>query len=277
MGAKAGIDVNEALGALGLAVELRSIKPVGMHYHIGSQITHVESYVQALDLALLLVKRIEKAHDMTLEHLTIGGGFAIPYHDRIADEPDAYFEAPHSLEGYSWVICERIEKARPDLKLYLEPGRAIAGNTAVLASRIEARKTKIVELGAGRISRQDWLMSDAGFNTILETSSCHCLPTSTEVGDVIAFFDVGDYSLECISAGNGRDQAAAYMIDEDGSREIAARRAVADFVATSTSASSSAPAVIALRRGRRVFDATSRTRAPACLPDLGPQNILLIV
>ena len=222
MGAKAGIDVNEALGAFGLAVELRSVKPVGMNYHIGSQVTHVKPYVQALDLALSLV--------------------------------------------------ERIEKARPDLKLYLEPGRAIAGNTAVLVSRIEAQKTKIVGLGAGRISRQAWLMIDAGFNTILEHSSYHwyfravvpsrcskppvrpfriggplCdggdiytgdpgsafryLPSSTEAGAVIAFFDVGAYSLECMSAYNGRDQAAAYMVTESGLRQIAARRTVEDFVA----------------------------------------------
>ena len=56
------------------------------------------------------------------------------------------------------------------------------------------------------------------------------LPTCTKVGDVIAFFDVGAYSLECMSAYNGRDQAAAYLIDESGVREIAARRTVQDFV-----------------------------------------------
>jgi D-ornithine/D-lysine decarboxylase len=272
VGAKAGIDVNEALGAFGLATELRSVKPVGMHYHIGSQITQVEPYIQALDLALALVERIETSHGITLEHLNIGGGFAIPYYDRIADEPDTYFEAPHTLDGYSQVIGERIEKARPDLQLYLEPGRAIAGNTAVLVSRIEAEKTKLVDLGAGRVSRQDWLMIDAGFNTILEHSSYHwyfravvpsrcsrppvrpfriggplCdggdvytgdpgsdfryLPTSTAVGEVLAFFDVGAYSLECMSAYNGRDQAAAYLIDESGVREIATRRTVEDFIA----------------------------------------------
>jgi len=57
------------------------------------------------------------------------------------------------------------------------------------------------------------------------------LPTCTKVGDVIAFFDVGAYSLECMSAYNGRDQAAAYMITDSGLRQIAARRTVQDFVA----------------------------------------------
>jgi diaminopimelate decarboxylase len=45
-GAKAGIDVNEALGAFGLAAQLPNIRLVGMHYHIGSQITHVEPYLE---------------------------------------------------------------------------------------------------------------------------------------------------------------------------------------------------------------------------------------
>ena len=57
------------------------------------------------------------------------------------------------------------------------------------------------------------------------------LPTYTKVGDVIAFFDVGAYSLECMSAYNGRDQAAAYMVTDTGLRQIAARRTVQDFVA----------------------------------------------
>jgi len=67
-GAKAGIDVSEALAAFGLAAQLPNIKLVGMHYHIGSQITRVEPYLEALDLALALLDRIETAHDIRLEH-----------------------------------------------------------------------------------------------------------------------------------------------------------------------------------------------------------------
>jgi diaminopimelate decarboxylase len=271
-GAKAGIDVNEALGAFGLAAQLPNIRLVGMHYHIGSQITHVEPYLEALDRALALLERIETAHDIRLEHLDIGGGFAIPYYDRTADEPDTYFEAPHTLEGYARAIGERLHRARPDLQLFLEPGRAIAGNTAILVTRVEAEKTKLVEAAHGRITREDWLMVDAGFNTILEHSSYHwyfravlanhcskppvrpfrlggplCdggdvytgdpgsdfryLPTCSKVGDIVAFLDVGAYSLECMSAYNGRDEAAAYMVTEAGLRQIAARRTVQDFVA----------------------------------------------
>ena len=161
-GAKAGIDVSEALGAFGLAAQLPNIDLVGMHYHIGSQITRVDPYIEALEAALALLTRIETAHDIRLEHLNIGGGFAIPYYDRTGDEPDTYFEAPHTLEGYAREIGGRVEAARPDLQLYLEPGRAIAGNSAILVSRVEAEKTKLVEATHGRISREDWLMIDTG-------------------------------------------------------------------------------------------------------------------
>ena len=58
-GAKAGIDVNEALGAFGLAAQLPNIDLVGMHYHIGSQITRVDPYIEALEAALALLTRIE--------------------------------------------------------------------------------------------------------------------------------------------------------------------------------------------------------------------------
>jgi diaminopimelate decarboxylase len=268
-GAKAGIDVSDALAAFGLAAQLPNIELVGMHYHIGSQITHVEPYLEALDLALALLTRIETAHDIRLEHLNIGGGFAIPYYDRSADEPDTYFEAAHTLDGYAAGIGRLLQTARPDLQLHLEPGRAIAGNTAILVSRVEAEKTKLVEAENGRVTREDWIMVDAGFNTVLEHSSYHwyyravvanhcgkppvrpfriggplCdggdvytgdpgsdyryLPTCTKVGDIVAFFDVGAYSLECMSAYNSRDQAAVYMITESGLRQIAARRTVED-------------------------------------------------
>ena len=271
-GAKAGIDATEALAAFGLAKQLAHIKVVGMHYHIGSQITKLDPYTEALDYALGLLSKIETTHDIRLEHLNIGGGFAIPYYDRHGNEPNTYFEAPHNLDGYSSAICGMIEKNRPGLKLYLEPGRAVVGNSAILVSRIESEKTKFVEDDAGAVAREDWLMIDAGFNTLLEHSSYkwyflavaanRCdqsaarpfriggplcdggdvytgdpgsnfrhLPKDTTLGNLLAFFDVGAYSLECMSAYNGRDQAAAYMVDEQGVREIAARRTVADFVA----------------------------------------------
>ncbi len=271
-GAKAGIDVNEAIGAFGLAVRLPGVQLVGMHYHIGSQITHIAPFLEALGRGLALLDRVERAHELRLEHLDIGGGLAIPYYDRSGDEPDTYFEAPHTLEGYGRAIAESFHAARPGTQLFLEPGRAIAGNTAILVTRVEAEKSKMIEAAPGRIQREDWLMVDAGFNTILEHSSYHwyfravvanrcnkppvrpfrlggplCdggdvytgdpgsafrhLPVDSEPGDVIAFLDVGAYSLECMSAYNGRDQAGAYMVTEAGLRQIAKRRTVEDFVA----------------------------------------------
>ena len=172
-GAKAGIDASEALGAFGLAAQLPAVHLVGMHYHIGSQITHIEPFLEALGRGLALLERVETAHDLRLEHLDIGGGLAIPYYDRSDDGPDTYFEAPHTLEDHGRAIAEAFHAARPDLQLYLEPGRAIAGNTAILVTRVEAEKTKLVEAAPGRILREDWLMVDAGFNTILEHSSYH--------------------------------------------------------------------------------------------------------
>ena len=151
-----------------------SIELVGMHYHIGSQITRVEPYLEALDLALALLDRIEIAHGIRFEHINTGGGFAIPYYDRTANEPDTYFEAPRSLDGYAAGIERRLQKAHPDLQLCPKPGRAIAGDTAVLVSRVEAEKAKLVEAEAGRgVLREDWIMVDAGFNTVLEHSSYH--------------------------------------------------------------------------------------------------------
>jgi diaminopimelate decarboxylase len=269
-GAKAGIDLREAYRAFSLAGCLPNIDLVGVHYHIGSQVTQLAPYAEAVGVALPLLESLERSVGHRMEHLCVGGGFPIPYFDPPFDLGDTYFAAPHGIEDYAEVVCSSLRR-RPDLTLLLEPGRAVIGNAAVLVCRVEAEKSKVpIGRDGGRADR--WLLIDAGFNTLLEHSSYHwyfralaanlcdqaherhfrmggplCdggdvyagepgsayrhLPAQTGVGDLITFLDVGAYSLECMSAYNGRDQAAAYLADGSVIHEIMRRRTVEDFMA----------------------------------------------
>jgi diaminopimelate decarboxylase len=169
-GGKAGIDIDDTVAAFRLAAAHEELRVTGMHLHIGSQITSVEPYGRAIETALDLVELVESQAGVRLEHLNAGGGFAIPYRELPAVcRPTDYFCSTLTPDDYAEVICSIIERRRPGLRLFLEPGRSIAGSAAVLVSRVENEKVKGVRDASGsRASDEHWLTVDAGFNTLLE-------------------------------------------------------------------------------------------------------------
>jgi diaminopimelate decarboxylase len=265
-GGKAGIDRDDAVPAFRRAGGSPHLEPTGLHVHIGSQITSVDPYRQALAAALALVEEVEGGAGVKLEFLDAGGGFAVPYREApVVCHPADYFCSRLTMDHYAETICGELERRRPDLRLALEPGRSIAGTTAVLVSRVENEKTRGVRDARGRrVSDDRWLTVDAGFNTLLEHFSyawyyravvadrageppdtefrlagplCdggdvyvgdggsvyRLLPRATTVGDVVAFLDVGAYSLETMHPYNARRRAAAYAILDDGRLELVRR------------------------------------------------------
>ncbi|NLE21494.1 MAG: diaminopimelate decarboxylase [Actinobacteria bacterium] len=169
-GGKAGIDRDDAARAFVLAAEHPNLEPAGMHLHIGSQITSVEPYRQAIDAALDLVAEVEGAAGVRLRFLNAGGGFAVPYREApVTCHPSDYFCSLLTAADYAQAVGGAVAARRPDLQLFLEPGRSIAATTAVLVSRIENEKVKGRRDGAGRrIGDERWVTVDAGFNTLLE-------------------------------------------------------------------------------------------------------------
>ena len=172
-GGKFGIDRDDALAAFAYARDDEALDPRGLHVHVGSQITGLEPYRVAVDRALDLIDEIETA-GLRLERLNAGGGFAVPYRAEAVCEPVDYFCAPLSIDEYAAAICEPLEARRPELKLLLEPGRFVAGNTALLVTTIENEKTKGRRDETGRrVGDERWLTIDAGFNTLLEHTNYH--------------------------------------------------------------------------------------------------------
>ncbi len=169
-GGKAGIDRDDAGQAFRLAAEHPNLEPVGMHLHIGSQITSVEPYRQAIGAALELVAEVEVAAGVRLRFLNAGGGFAVPYREApVTCHPSDYFCSLLTAADYAEAVGGVVAARRPDLQLFLEPGRSIAATTAVLVSRVENEKVKGRRDGAGRrIGDERWVTVDAGFNTLLE-------------------------------------------------------------------------------------------------------------
>jgi diaminopimelate decarboxylase len=121
---KFGIPVDEALAVYELAATLPHLKIVGLDCHIGSQLTTVAPFLDALDRILLLVDELA-ADGITLSHLDIGGGLGVVYDNETPPDPETLIHA----------VDERL--ADRQLTLILEPGRSIAASAGIFVTRVE--------------------------------------------------------------------------------------------------------------------------------------------
>ena len=120
---KFGIAHDQALQVYQLADSLSNIAVHGIDCHIGSQLTQITPFVDALKRVLELVDKL-KAHDIELQHLDLGGGLGIRYQDETPPEP---------AEQIAALLAELGNR---DVEILIEPGRAIAGNAGVLLTEV---------------------------------------------------------------------------------------------------------------------------------------------
>ncbi|NPB05111.1 MAG: diaminopimelate decarboxylase [Aquificae bacterium] len=143
---KFGIDINEAFDVYRRAADLPNVEVVGIHCHIGSQLTDLSPFAEATEKVVNLYRRL-KAEGIEIKYLDLGGGLGIKY------RPEDRVPTPKELAE---VILPKLEGV--DARLILEPGRSIAGNAGVLLTQVQFLKKKDGKL---------FVMVDAGFNDLL--------------------------------------------------------------------------------------------------------------
>ncbi len=144
---KFGIPFDDAPEMFEMARKLPGLLVHGIHMHIGSQITELGPFRDALGLLRVLTKNLlSQGHE--IKHLDIGGGLGVPYHGTT--------DIPPSPEAYSEVVSEAIGDL--GLRIVLEPGRMIAGNAGILVTR-----TTFVKEGADKT----FTIVDAAMNDLL--------------------------------------------------------------------------------------------------------------
>lgn len=124
---KFGIDINDAVRVYNKAKALSNIDVKGVDCHIGSQLTDLEPFLDALDRILMLVDTLSE-QGIQIEHLDLGGGLGVTYHDETPATPAEYIHA----------IKDRLGDRR--FTLIFEPGRSIAANAGVFLTRVEYLK-----------------------------------------------------------------------------------------------------------------------------------------
>jgi len=122
---KFGVSVDSSLSLYKKAEFSKHLDVFGLDYHIGSQITEVSPFIEALEKALELISQL-KAEGIKMSHIDIGGGVGIAYNE----------EKTINIEKYVQSVLDKVG----DLEVILEPGRAIVGNAGIFVTQVEYLK-----------------------------------------------------------------------------------------------------------------------------------------
>ena len=120
---KFGVNINQALEWYKEANKLKNIEVRGVDCHIGSQLTKITPFVDALNKIIALIKQLESIN-IHISHLDIGGGLGVRYKD----------ENPPTPQEYANAIIELVKDL--DVTLILEPGRVLVANAGILVSKV---------------------------------------------------------------------------------------------------------------------------------------------
>ncbi len=240
--AKFGIGIEDAVEAYGRAASLANLEVVGVHQHIGSQITQVEPFRESLSRVEELVERLQST-GLGIRYINIGGGFGIPYRGEEVPYPRDYALALEPV------------LRRSGCTVIMEIGRMIVGNAGVLLSRVLYRK---------RTGEKRFLVVDAAMNDLIRPSlygafheivpvekrerpvekvdvvgpvceSGDFLARDREVpalepGELLAVMSAGAYSFAMSSNYNSRRRAAEVMVDGERYAVVRERESYEDLV-----------------------------------------------
>ena len=240
---KFGIDPEQALVLYERAAASPHLEIVGVDCHIGSQLTKVAPFVDALERVLALVARLEE-RGIRLHHLDLGGGLGIRYRD----------EEPPLPAEHAAALMQRL-RGQP-YEVLIEPGRAIVGNAGILVTRVELLKQG---------DEKSFAVVDAAMNDLLRPALYSAwqaiIPVESratgelrrydvvgpicetgdflgkdrelniEPGDLLAVRSAGAYGFAMSSNYNSRPRAAEVMVDGERFQIVRQRETIEELYA----------------------------------------------
>jgi diaminopimelate decarboxylase len=239
---KFGIAIADAEDVYVRAAQLPNLEIVGVDCHIGSQLTTLEPFIDALDRLLALVDRLSDC-GIYLRHIDLGGGLGVRYRD----------EEPPLASDYIKAVRERLDGR--DLSLVFEPGRFIVANAGVLLTQVEYLK---------HTEHKDFAIVDAAMNDLIrpalyqawmDVTAVHPRDGATRTydivgpicetgdflakgrelalaeGDLLAIHSAGAYGFVMSSNYNTRGRTAEVLVDGSQAFEVRRRETVAELFA----------------------------------------------
>ncbi|WP_444943331.1 diaminopimelate decarboxylase [Microbulbifer sp. ZKSA006] len=238
---KFGIAIDKAIEVYQRAAASAHLKITGVDCHIGSQLTEIAPFLDALDRLLILVDQLAEL-GIILQHLDLGGGLGVRYRG----------EEPPPIGDYLAAVHQRI--GARNLSLILEPGRSIAANGGALLTRVEYLKRTeehnfaIVDAAMNDNLRpalyQAWqdivpVTPDESDSTLWDIVGPVCetgdflgknRSQSLQEGQLLAMLSTGAYGFTMSSNYNSRCRAAEVLVDGDKTYLVRERETFADLV-----------------------------------------------
>ena len=240
---KFGIPYENALALYERAAAMTHIQIIGIDCHIGSQITVLTPFIDALKRMRAVIEQIE-GKGIPLRHIDVGGGLGIKYRD----------ENPPAAADYIGAVCDVFSGM--DYELIVEPGRSIVGTAGLLLTRVEYVK---------KTPHRNFAIVDAAMNDLLRPSlyeAWHDIVPLTEqasgvgcdkydivgpvcetgdflgrdrklslaAGEVLAVCAAGAYGFCMSSNYNSRPRAGEIMLDRGRIHEIRSRETIAELM-----------------------------------------------
>jgi|TARA_R100000900_G_scaffold28451_1_gene22319 diaminopimelate decarboxylase len=233
---KFGVDIQKAPALYQRATELPHIKVLGIDCHIGSQLTRLAPFEDALERVLKLLGDLQ-ALGIEIHHLDLGGGLGVTYQD----------EAPPARSDYVQALLKHIPG---DLPVHIEPGRSIAANAGLFITQVlflkptEHRNFAVVDGAMNDLIRpslysawqeivpvtphdadcRDWDIVGPVCETGDFLGKDRAL--ALEAGDYLAVRSAGAYGFVMASNYNSRNRPAEVMVDGDQAFLVRARETV---------------------------------------------------
>ena len=236
---KFGVSAEQAREVYKVAATLPNIKIIGMDCHIGSQLTELQPFLDAVDRLIVLMEQL-KQDGIHLKHLDLGGGLGVTYTDETPPHPTEYAKA----------LWEKLS-AFSELEIIVEPGRAITANAGILVTKVEylksneSRNFAIVDAGMNDMIRpalyqaymnileidRTLVLEEKMYDVvgpICETSDFLGKQRKLAIaeGDYLAQRSAGAYGASMSSNYNSRPRTAEVMVDGDKAYLIRRREAL---------------------------------------------------
>lgn len=243
---KFGIAYDRAPAVYRLANSLENLEVKGIDCHIGSQLTTIEPFIDAIDRLLVLIDTL-KAEGIHIRHLDMGGGLGVIYNEELPPQPTEY----------STALLSRLEQYQ-NLELIFEPGRAISANAGILVTKVEFLKQTefknfaIVDAAMNDLMRpalyQAWqkiipVIPRQGKALVYDVVGPVCetgdflgkdRELTIEAGDLLVVRSAGAYGFSMSSNYNTRPRTAEIMVDGDKAYVVRQRETVSDLWALET-------------------------------------------
>ncbi len=237
---KFGINEQDALPLYRLAAKSKHLQVQGIACHLGSQLTTLQPFLQAIEQLLTLSKQLTK-EKIILQDINIGGGLGISYHQ----------ERIPSVQEYCKKVLEKLIQKNARLRLIIEPGRSLIAKAGILVTHIEYLKNN---------GHKNFAIVDAGMNDLLRPALYQSQQTIQAVdlrpeihetvydivgplcesgdflgknkklrvqsGDNLAILDCGAYGFSMSSNYNSRPRSAEIIVNKNTATLIRSRETV---------------------------------------------------